>query len=242
MLLIASIVALLIGPALFQISQVGARTIKVLEGFSFITIAGLLCFGILPQAIGVGGSLSWVFAALGLIFPIGLERLFHGMAKQVHLLILSLGMIGLVVHAGIDGIALAVGQLAATDAQAWWPSGSGGGDETLAVAVILHRFPLGLAVWYLLFPALGRSIALAVLVALAGATAVGFYFGADLTSALQGPGLAWFQAFVAGSILHVVIYEPGHHKHPHEHQSMALEKWPDRIGIIFGLVALYAYF
>jgi len=242
MLLVASIAALMIGPALFQISQVGARTFKVLEGFSFITIAGLLCFGILPQAIGAGGTLSWVFAVVGLIFPIGLERLFHGLAKQVHLLILSLGMIGLAVHAGIDGIALAAGQLAGADAQAWWQSGPGSGDETLAMAVILHRFPLGLAVWYLLSPTLGRSTAVAVLVALAGATAIGFFFGAGFAAALHGPGLAWFQAFVAGSILHVVIYEPGHHQHPHEHKSVALEKWPDRIGIVFGLVALYVYF
>jgi hypothetical protein len=66
--------------------------------------------------------------------------------------------------------------------------------------------------------------------------------GPNFVSALQGSGIAWFQAFVAGSILHVVIYEPGHHKHAHEHQGVALEKWPDRIGIILGLVALYVYF
>ncbi len=60
--------------------------------------------------------------------------------------------------------------------------------------------------------------------------------------ALQGSAIAWFQAFVAGSILHVVIYEPGHHKHAHEHHGVALEKWPDRIGIVCGLIALYAYF
>ncbi len=242
MLLVASIAALLIGPALFQIAKIGARTFNVLEGFSFITIAGLLCFGILPHAIGTGGAVAWVFAAVGLIFPIGLERLFHGLAKQVHLLILSLGIIGLAVHAGIDGIALAAADLAGVDAQTWWQSGPDHSGETLAVAVILHRFPLGLAVWYLLAPALGRSMAVAVLAALAGATAIGYTFGADLTSALQGPSLAWFQAFVAGSILHVVIYEPGHHNHAHEQQRVALEKWPDRIGIVVGLVALYVYF
>jgi len=242
MLLMASIVALIIGPVLFQFSHVGSRAFKVLEGFSFITIAGLLCFGIMPQAIGVGGIFAWVFAAFGLIFPIGLERLFHGLAKQVHLLILSLGMIGLAVHAGIDGIALAVGPLAGTDVETWWHAGYRDGGEYLAMAVILHRFPLGLAVWYLLSPALGRSVAAAVLAILAGATVVGYMVGPDLVSTLQGSGIAWFQAFVAGSILHVVIYEPGHHKHTDEHQGVALEKWPDRIGILFGLVALYVYF
>jgi len=235
MLLIASIAALLIGPVLYQFSRVGSRALKVLEGFSFITIAGLLCFGIMPQAISVGGVFSWVFVAIGLIFPVALERLFRGLARQVHLLILSLGMIGLAIHAGIDGIVLAAGQQVGNSAHR-------DGGEALAMAVVLHRFPLGLAVWYLLSPALGRIFAIAVLAALAGATVIGYTVGPDLVSSLQGSGIAWFQAFVAGSILHVIIYETGHHKHPHEHQSVALEKWPDRIGILFGLITLYVYF
>jgi hypothetical protein len=242
MLLIASIAALIIGPVLFQFSHAGARAFKILEGFSFITISGLLCFGIMPQAISVGGIYAWIFAALGLIFPIVLERLFRGLAKQVHLLILVLGMIGLAVHAGIDGIVLAVGQLAETDADAWWHTGHRNSGEYLAMAVVLHRFPLGLAVWYLLSPTLGRSVAIAVLAGLASATVIGYTLGPDLVSALQGSGIAWFQAFVAGSILHVVIYEAGHHQHAHEHQGIALEKWPDRIGIILGLITLYVYF
>jgi len=242
MLLIASIAALIIGPVLFQFSHVDARAFKFLEGFSFITIAGLLCFGILPQAFGIGGIFAWMFAALGLVFPIALERLFHGLEKQTHLLILSLGMIGLAVHAGIDGVALAAGPLTETGVESWWHAGHRGSDANLAVAVILHRFPLGLAVWYLLSPALGRPAAVAVLAAMAGATVVGYTVGPDLVSSLQGAGIAWFQAFVAGSILHVVIYETGHHQHAHEHHGIALEKWPDRIGILCGLVTLYVYF
>lgn len=242
MLLIASIAALLIGPVLYQFSRVGARAFNILEGFSFITIAGLLCFGILPQAISAGGIFAWVVLVIGLVFPILLERLFHALAKQVHLLILSLGMIGLAIHAGIDGMVLAAGQLAGTSMESWWHGGRHDGSQSLAIAVVLHRFPLGLAVWYLLSPTLGRAFAIAVLVALAGATAVGYTVGPDFVSSLQGSGIAWFQAFVAGSILHVIIYETGHHKHTHEHQGVALEKWPDRIGIILGLIALYVYF
>ncbi len=55
MLLLASIAALIIGPLLFQFSRVGARAFKVLVGFSFITIVGLLWFVIMSQSIGAGG-------------------------------------------------------------------------------------------------------------------------------------------------------------------------------------------
>lgn len=242
MLFAASIAALVIGPALFQISRVGSRAVGFLEGFTFITLAGLLCFSILPQAITGGGDAAWAFALLGLLFPVGLERLFHHLARQVHLVILLMGVAGLTVHAVIDGVALAMADMnGSADLWDWiYPGHRGSGDD-LALAVVLHRFPLGLAVWYLLVPALGAVSAITVLVVLAAGTAFGFFLGPDLAATTQGTGIAWFQAFVAGSILHVIIYEPGHHKYPISEHSPNLEKWPDRIGLVCGLVLLYVY-
>ena len=242
MLLVASIASLLIGPLLFQMSRVGSRTLGFIEGFTFITICGLLCFGILPPAIAAGGFGTWVFVVCGLAFPIALEKLFHQLARQVHLIILILGIAGLAVHAAIDGVVLAAGASPAAEAaEAFWRLGHLHESEYLALAVVLHRFPLGLAVWYLLAPALGRRAALGVLCILMVGTLLGFAFGQDIVANLPGTSIAWFQAFVAGSILHVVIYEPGHHKHALDHEGGRLEKWPDRIGIVCGLVLLYVY-
>jgi len=240
MLLTVGIAALFFGPLLCQIARVGPRAFGFLEGFSFITLVGLLCFGILPQAIGVGGSAAIAFALVGLVFPIGLEKLFGRLAKQAHLAILALGMLGLLVHAGIDGVALAAGHVA--DAAPWWRAGHREEGEYLALAVILHRFPVGLAIWTLALPVLGRSAAIMALVALAAATLIGYVFGPEVVATMDGTGIAWFQAFVAGSILHVVIYEPGHGRHAHAHHAHTLEKWPDRIGIVCGLALLYVYF
>jgi zinc transporter ZupT len=242
-LLAASIFALLIGPLLFQMARAGPRAFAFLEGFTFITIAGLLCFSILPQAIVVGGPPAWSFAIVGLLFPIVLERLFHRLAREVHLLILTVGVAGLAVHAALDGVALALNaQPGLAPASAWL---HGGGEErivgSLALAVVLHRFPVGLAVWYLLAPALGMRSAIAVLALLAAGTGLGFLIAPDIQQSLPSHGLGWFQAFVAGSILHVIIYEPGHHKpHPGRRPSR-LYKWPDRMGLICGLVLLYIY-
>lgn len=51
MLLLAAIVALLSGPLLFELGRLGSRTTAFLDGFAFITIAGLFLFGILPEAM-----------------------------------------------------------------------------------------------------------------------------------------------------------------------------------------------
>jgi len=42
---------------------------------------------------------------------------------------------------------------------------------------------------------------------------------------------------VAGSVLHIVIDEPGHV----EPGAPRVEKWPDRVGVALGLVALTVY-
>lgn len=242
MLLAASIASLLIGPLLFQMTRVGSRTLGFIEGFAFITICGLLCFGILPPAIAAGGYGAWVFVMCGLAFPVALEKLFHQLARQVHLIILILGIAGLAVHAAIDGVVLAASDAHAAEVtDAFWRLGHLHEGEYLALAVVLHRFPLGLAVWYLLAPALGRRAAIGVLGILMAGTLLGFVFGQSIVTHMPGASIAWFQAFVAGSILHVVIYEPGHHNHAIDRESERLEKWPDRIGIVCGLVLLYVY-
>jgi zinc transporter ZupT len=242
MLLAASAIALLIGPLLFQLTRAGSRALGFFEGFAFITIVGLLCFGMLPQAIGTGGALAWFFAGLGLLFPVALEKLFHHLARQVHLLILLIGVAGLAMHAAIDGVALSMEGISIADqGTAWWKTGHRESGDYLALAVVFHRFPLGLAVWYLLAPTLGKRFALYVLAVLIIATLIGYSFGSVLIGASSGVGIAYFQAFVAGSILHVVIYEPGHHKHSTTDPGQNLEKWPDRIGLVLGLVLLYVY-
>jgi hypothetical protein len=240
LLLAASIVALLIGPLLFQFARLGSRVLSFLEGFTFITIAGLLLFGILPQAISLGGTVAWLFLIIGMIFPVALERAFHHLAREVHTLILFVGVTGLAVHAGLDGVALALPELGG-DSQAWQHAGADHAGDDLALAVVLHRFPMGLAVWYLLAPAVGVAVASGVLIVLAASTIVGYSAGADFGLAMQGASLAWFQAFVTGSILHVIVYEPGHHDHGISEPVTRLKKWPDRMGLIFGLALLYLY-
>ena len=138
MLLAASIASLLIGPLLFQMTRVGSRTLGFIEGFAFITICGLLCFGILPPAIAAGGYGAWVFVMCGLAFPVALEKLFHQLARQVHLIILILGIAGLAVHAAIDGVVLAASDAHAAEVtDAFWRLGHLHEGEYLALAVVL---------------------------------------------------------------------------------------------------------
>ncbi len=229
--LAGSLAALVVGPLLYQFGRLGPQAAAFLGGFTFITIAGLLGFSILPEAVSVGAWPAWLFLLAGLGFPVLLESRLHRFAHQAHVAILVVSIAGLAVHAFVDGIALAF-PAAGEDLHAGHEHG---GD--LGLAVLLHRFPVGLAIWFLLAPEHGTRLALLTLAAMMFATVAGFMAGGSLAGLLSTPGLAWFQAFVAGSILHVIVYEPGHHHSGRE----TLAKWPDRFGLICGLALLYIY-
>jgi hypothetical protein len=110
-------------------------------------------------------------------------------------------------------------------------------SEFLAIAVLLHRLPAGLAIWWLVRPRLGRRSALLVLSALAAATIAGF------TGSLLGwpdmfSGTPWFitQALLAGSLVHIVLHQslgPASPKHHSVWQLASLS------GAILGVTALW---
>ncbi len=236
MFLLAAVVSLLSGPLLFEFGRLGRKTTAFLDGFAFITIAGLFLFGILPEAMATGGWAAWVFAALGLGFPLLVERLFHDAAHREHLAFLALGALGLLAHCILDGLILMGAASAGHEAHSL--------EEQQGLAVVLHNMPKGIALWFLLAPAFGRRAASAVLLLLIGGTVMGYLIGAPALALLTGPGVAWFQAFVAGSIFHVVLHGVASHEHDAPAPSPAKAsppKWPERLGLLGGLVFLFAY-
>jgi uncharacterized membrane protein YraQ (UPF0718 family) len=109
--------------------------------------------------------------------------------------VLAVAAVG--VHAFMDGAALGGTAL-----------GREGDGSMLALAVILHRLPEGLVIWWLLQPSRGSWLAAAALGLVAVGTAAGFFFGTSVLSATAARGLFLFQALVAGSLLHVVLHRP----------------------------------
>ena len=92
----------------------------------------------------------------------------------------------------------------------------------LALAVILHRLPMGIAVWWLAVPIFGRRAAIFLLGILAGATVLGFSIAGRVLVDFSMPGIAIFEATIAGMLLHVIMgHEHGHGSHGHDHGAHA---------------------
>jgi len=221
MILILSIVALLIGPLLFNYTSKKNNMLDLFDGFIFVVIGGLVLFHILPEAIETIGLWSILFVAIGLIGPSLAEHFFHKAASLTHKSTLILGVLGLVVHSLIDGTALI--------------KDPNFDQLTLIIAVIAHRLPVGLTVWWLLRPHFGKGIALIVLGLMAIGTAIGSIMSEQLLPQIAPTTIALIESFIAGSVLHVVFHRP-YAEHHHAHQQTQTHY--DGIGSLIGIICL----
>jgi len=195
--LLTSLAALLLGPALATAFRGSDRVLAGLDGFVIAAIVGLVTLHILPHAVAGGGLAVMAAAVAGLLLPSVVERRLHGRgARNASRGVIALVVIGLAIHALLDGAALAL---------------PGDHDHhhhesevLLAFGVILHRIPVGLAIWGAARPVWGGRGAMVLVAVVAGATALGFGAGEAVLGALTGPFLGAFEALVAGSLLHVV--------------------------------------
>ena len=193
--LIASVFALGVGPLIYQTFGPMRRTDRIVSGFILIVIAATLFIEVLPLTFGIIGYSSIALALLGFVGPTLVEKLFAKSANKTHLLTILLGISGLVLHASIDGAALQ-------------GADSNGNHENLTMAIILHRLPVGLTIWWLLKPLIGERYALLTLVAMAGATSGGFALSMQLSEYHSSSAFAALQAFISGSLMHVILHKP----------------------------------
>ena len=194
--LLISLAALAFGPVLYWLSQRSRATMAALDGFVIVTIAGLVVVHIIPHAWATAGIGVVPLSLVGLIGPSLAERYLHGKgATKAHRYATLLALGGLVVHAIADGMALAM------------PVHHDEGS-LLVLAVLLHRLPVALTVWWMLAESKGRRSAAAVLVVIGVATLGGFGAGESIAPALDSDLFAYFQSLVAGSLLHVVFHQP----------------------------------
>ena len=224
-LLILALLALVPGPLLYGASRLSGRMMPALDGFLLVAMGGLVLLCFLPDSAALAG---WVPAAAavaaGLWLPALAGRRLPSLRRPAQVGALLLGLAALALHASADGLAL---------------SGRAGGDSSMSpLAVVLHRVPVGLAVWFLLRPLYGLAPALAALGGLAAATAGGFLGIGGVEASIAG-SRAWglFQALTAGALLHLVL----HRTYPvAAGAGGAARRWQPGLGAVAGLVLVAA--
>ena len=196
-LLLASLAALALGPLAVRLCAGRSGPGQLLDAFILVSILWLVGLTLLPNALQAGGASAAVVLIVGFWLPGWLENRFAERTIRAHDLALALGVLGLALHSLVDGIALAAPTVEHIEH-----------GEELASAVLIHRLPVGMTVWWLLRDR--KVLAWFALSLVALGTWAGFAYGDQLVGEFTPMGLAWFQAILAGSLLHVVV----HRSHP----------------------------
>lgn len=217
--LAASCFALLLGPLFYRYFTSGSGLQKGLDGFIFVSLGGLVLIHILPELIEHGGLSSLIFVILGMWGPTASEKLFHKYSEVTHNLTLILGVGGLFLHTITDGGAMVLAQ-------------QQGSSPLLALGIILHRLPVGIAIWWLLKPQLGAKWAWTVLISMMLLTGMGYFAGTQMLNHLSLDNTVYLQAFVTGSILHVVLHQPHGEHNPDKHGKY---EYQSGIGSLLGI-------
>lgn len=223
--LILSVLVLLAAPLLARLVGKMPALKGGLDGFVLVTVLGLILLTLLPESLSHGGPVALLIAALGFSLPWIAEFLFHKAEEMTHRIVMLVATLALVVHAASDGAILAFAD----------ESESG---SLVAIGIILHRIGIGFAVWWLLRPILTTWGGVAVLIALAVMTVVG-YLSVVFAGQWYGfPLIGYWQAFAAGSLLHVVLHPLEDHDTKPVKDAMFAHRIGTGAGVLFlvGLV------
>ncbi len=199
--LIAALAAPVLGPVLYRVLHDRPTAVRLVDGFVYVAVPLLVAWQVLPHAWE--GRSAWPLLAVGLgfVLPALIEKLSSVLAEQTDNLAIVVGLSGLALHAVLEGAALV-------------PT-TGAVEAPFALAVILHRIPVSLVIWWLIRPRFGSSAAAAGVGSIVIATLAGYGLGTELLGNAQGAGIELYQAFVSGSLVHVV-YHQGRHDHDHD--------------------------
>jgi hypothetical protein len=214
LLLLCALLALLVGPASATLGLRSRLAEAWVDGFALACIMGVCVTLVLPHVVGELGVMGAALVALGALVP-WLGHRFGAGGKAT----LSLLAITLAIHVVFDGAVLAWGGE---------HSGHGHGHDhahaPLSWAVVAHRLPVGFAI-VVATRAAGRSTSMAWALALvmAAATAAGFFIAPHVALSLPHGSIEAFEAFIAGVLMHVVFthhvadHAHEHHEHAHDH-------------------------
>lgn len=188
----------------FGVKKVG-RNFFYLEHLLFFVIAGLVILHIVPESFQSSRYLALLMVLIGWLLPTLLEKFLHRFESKVHFVPVALAVIGLSLHGFVDGTSLALGSHFAA---------IGNGElhiHAVPLAVILHRIPASLFLWWLIYPKYGSPVASAVLLLLGVFTSLGFFLTSDIVVDLHNDvSMGLFQALVGGSLLHLASHRISH--------------------------------
>ena len=195
--LISALLAPLAGVLIYVTLHHRARTVRLLDTAVIVALPLLVAVVVVPHAWAERSLVPVGVVALGAGLLALVERLSRTLARYTDDATLVFAVLGISVHALVEGSAL-----------------TAGASPAFVLAVVVHRVALGLLIWWLVVPRHGVRLAAAGVAAILAGTVAGYVLGAGVMTGLTFVDSHLLEAFVAGTLLHVVLHQ-GREDHRH---------------------------
>ncbi len=193
--LIAALVAPIFGALFYGLLRGSTWAMRFVDRAMQVAIPLLVGFEVLRHGWEEFGILAVAAIALGIATPPLIRRASRVIAPHTDNISIVAAISGLALHAVLEGAALA-------------PDGVG-----LQAAIILHRAPIGLLIWWMVRPRHGRTGGSIGLAALGVATLAGYGIGMQLVEQFES-SIILYQAYVGGTLMHFVFHQGRHGRRP----------------------------
>ena len=195
--LLLALLAPLAGVLIYVTLHHRARTVRLLDTAVIVALPVLVAVQVLPHAWADRSLVPVLAVAFGAGLIAAVERLSHTLARHTDDVTILFAVLGLSLHALLEGSAL-----------------TGAASPAFVLAVVVHRVAVGLLIWWLVVPRHGARAAAVGVAAILAATAAGYVVGAGVVAGVPFVDSRLLEAFVAGTLLHVVLHQ-GREDHRH---------------------------
>ena len=200
-MLLLSIISLFVGPILYQWMRRGGFVAKAFDKLIIAVLILLMVLFLIPESWAELGYWSVGLILAGYLAPGLLEQLIKRAAHTFHLVSMLLALTGLALHAILDGAAL--------------NADDGVMASNLSLAVVIHRFGVGMMIWMMVQPLFGKKAAFALLGFVSLATVGGFLLSENLIGLEGGYAMSVIQALIIGMIVHSLVHRSHGTSHQH---------------------------
>ena len=200
-MLLLSIISLFVGPILYQWLRKGGFAAKAFDKLIIAVLILLMALFLIPESWAELGYWSISLILAGYLAPGVLEHLIKKAAHTLHLVSMLLALAGLALHAMLDGAAL--------------NSSDGVMASNLSLAIVIHRFGVGMMIWMMVQPLFGKKAAFGLLGFVSLATIGGFMLSENLLGIEGGYSMSVIQALIIGMIVHSLVHRSHGTSHHH---------------------------
>ena len=179
----------------------GGFVAKAFDTLIIAVLILLMALFLIPESWAALGYWSVALILAGYLAPGLLEQLIKKAAHTLHLVSMLLALAGLALHAMLDGAAL--------------NAGDGVMASNLSLAIVIHRFGVGMMIWMMVQPLFGKKTAFGLLGFVSLATMGGFMLSENLTGLEGGYAMSVIQALIIGMIVHSLVHRSHGASHHH---------------------------